>query len=109
MIAIIDRPPRKKKRHRKLTRLYRELHWQRRSVNGFIPCHWCARPLDRASFTIDHVRGLAAGGPDKFKNTVPACATCNVGRGRMQERRLAEEAVDHLLAELRRLATSDAS
>lgn len=40
-------------------------------------CHICRRPVERASFQIDHLLPIARGGPDTLDNVAPAHAECN--------------------------------
>ena len=42
-------------------------------------CHYCA---SEAALTADHIIPRIKGGGDEASNLVPACASCNVSRGK---------------------------
>jgi len=44
-------------------------------------CHWCKKPLTRATATLDHVIPLSRGGLNNDNNYVLACEPCNSERG----------------------------
>jgi 5-methylcytosine-specific restriction endonuclease McrA len=44
-------------------------------------CYYCARPLRKGQFTIDHVVPKSDGGGNGVKNMVPACRKCNLKKG----------------------------
>lgn len=45
------------------------------------PCHWCRKPLDFETLTVDrHPKQGRDGGRYTRDNIVPACGTCNFGR-----------------------------
>lgn len=46
-------------------------------------CVYCARPLDPADATLDHVYPVARGGPHVAGNLVVACGGCNRLKGDM--------------------------
>jgi 5-methylcytosine-specific restriction endonuclease McrA len=52
---------------------YRE---RARILAGYPTCHWCSAP----AVTADHLIPVARGG-GHIGNLVPACASCNYGRG----------------------------
>lgn len=50
---------------------------------GLRRCAYCNRVLRRIEITADHVKPRASGGYDKWRNIVPACASCNSAKGDM--------------------------
>lgn len=45
-------------------------------------CAYCGKPpIDDSSLTIDHVKPRCRGGEDRTSNVIPACASCNSGKG----------------------------
>lgn len=58
--------------------------WRRREFGH--ACHWCRRPLEFQSATIEHVIPLHRGGSNRLDNLALSCAPCNHARGnRMPE------------------------
>jgi hypothetical protein len=58
--------------------------WLRR---GALCCSWCdvtEADAPGVKFEIDHVEGIAQGGPDEFENTRVLCVTCHRLRATMQ-------------------------
>ncbi len=51
-----------------------------------VPCHWCRRPMDFTSATVDHEPALAEGGTSR--GAVLACDACNQERSRETSKRL---------------------
>lgn len=44
-------------------------------------CRYCGRRLDGRTATLDHVKPLAMGGPDRLENYAAACWGCNQAKG----------------------------
>jgi 5-methylcytosine-specific restriction endonuclease McrA len=45
-------------------------------------CAYCGKPpIDDSSLTIDHVKPRCKGGEDRTSNAIPACSSCNLGKG----------------------------
>ena len=64
------------------------LRTPRRSVNGNRVyekqcgrCFFCAIPIKKNNFTVDHMKPLAIGGENAFFNLQPSCWECNHEKG----------------------------
>lgn len=44
-------------------------------------CHYCRRPLDKLTITIDHYIPKTKGGTDDIGNLVASCRECNQEKG----------------------------
>lgn len=75
-----------------------------------LDCFFCLNPVDDATATIEHLVGLAKGGPNHIDNLVLAHRTCNETIGGLplirklaiRERHLVERAKESAIAEWKR-------
>lgn len=45
-------------------------------------CHYCAKQLDQATATLDHIVAIVAGGKNSSDNLVTSCLSCNSRKNR---------------------------
>ena len=55
--------------------------WRASASGGCLSCSYCARPIQVAHLTIDHVNSLFNGGKSNTANLAPCCKRCNTKKG----------------------------
>lgn len=76
--------PSKRKKRRKSRKPHVRKGWLRYHLKRQCKtCYWCNTKLTIRTATLDHFIPISKGGPDKFENTVGACAKCNNAKSNM--------------------------